>query len=140
VEERISLVIVLAIFVGGCSTSHAQTGNEHYVQLVERLKRLPVEGPSIGPVTAFEDNDATRAVVAEGPKIVPSLTAALDKGPWNQCVWVVFCLRELHAKSAKPRIVKFNRELEDPKRFQAEPHDLTLDVEVATYLKEVEKW
>jgi hypothetical protein len=105
-------------------------------QIVEALKQLPVEGPNIGPVTGIDSNKTTDAVVQAGQSIVPTLVAALDRSSWRQSVWIVFCLQELHASSARLRLIKLKTEVEQG-RFKNEPHDFTLQVLIDTFLRTV---
>jgi hypothetical protein len=102
--------------------------------LVEALAHLPVRGMHVGPVTAIRANKVTDAVVREGMSIVPTLVSALDHSSYNQTVWIVFCLAELRAGSAKATVIRVRQE-EERGRFAAEPHDLTLSSEIKNYLR-----
>jgi hypothetical protein len=116
--------------------SEYKMSDDGRIKLVEALGQLAAEGPNIGPVTAISANSTTDAVVHEGAAIVPALVAALDHSSYSQTVWVVFCLTELRATSAKARVIKLKDE-EEHGRFAAEPHDLTLTFEIKNYLRVV---
>lgn len=114
---------------------------QHYANLVASLRGVALSGPSAGgPCQGVSDNEVTRAIVREGPAIVPPLISALDDSSFSQSVYIVFCLRELHASAAKERIGRLRKELEAGMRFAKEPHDFTLDVQVDSYLSQVEAW
>ncbi len=112
---------------------------EHLQKLVAALNNVPVTGASIGPYTGISDNDSTRAVVHEGRDIVPFLVSALDHSSWSQSVWIVFCLRELRAVSAKDRVLQLKKELENGTRFSSEAHNFTLNVQIRAYLADLSK-
>ncbi len=134
--------MVFSSFVTAVGGS-AQPGDQKQMRLrklVEDLKHVAVTGPAVGPSTGITDNEMTRAVVRQGSEIVPVLVSALDDSTWNQSVWILFCLRKLKAPEAKARILQLERELQQGARFSEEPHNLTLDVQISTYLADVDKW
>src|SRR5205823_3281554 len=109
-------------------------------ELIDKLATLPVEGGSRGgPYVGIAHNDVTRAVVAKGDKIVPLLIDKLNTtSNLNQAIYIVFCLRELHAKSAKPYIQQLQASISD--RFKNTPRDLTLDMQIQFFLRDVDSW
>jgi hypothetical protein len=111
------------------------TGNRgrSNAELIEALNQV-VSGPRVGPSMGIRANAATRAVVKRGPGIVPDLIYALDHSSWRQSVWIVFCLTELRASSARERILQLREEI-DQGRFDSEPRDLTLDAGIRGYLR-----
>ncbi len=105
--------------------------------LVEQLKKLKVEGPSFGaPYVAISHNDITRAIVAHGEEIIPVLIQTLENCSLSEAVFIVFCLRELHAKSAKERV----KQLQESHRFNDTEKDLTLDLQIQFFLRDVDSW
>jgi hypothetical protein len=109
--------------------------------LVDALATLPLEGPSRGgPYVGLAANDTTRAVVAAGPAVVPVLVKALDTAGDAQAAWIVFCLRELHARGAKPAVQRLATALQPGGRLAGTPRTLTVDMQVRFYLRDVETW
>jgi len=134
-----SIIIVILCAPAACNKPNTVPSKleqeRNFMKLIEALRDVPVKGPSFGaPVRSVSANSATQAVVREGPAIVPALIAALDHSSWNHSVWIVFCLRELRARDAKARIIRLKDE-EWSARFASEPHDLTLDMLIETYLR-----
>jgi hypothetical protein len=116
--------------------SHAvePNGDGADAKLIEALRNVPVNGPSLGaPAQGLSTNAATEAIVQKGPVIIPTLISALDHSSWTQTVWIVFCLDQLRATGARERILKLQREI-DNGRFANEHHDLTLQAIIQAYL------
>ncbi len=113
-------------------------GSEKHIQnLLDKLKTLGVEGPSLGgPYVGISHNTVTRAIVSEGHKLIPFLTKRLNKSSLNETIFIVFCLRELHAKSAKGNIEQLQRS----KRFKKIKKDMTLDMQIEFFLRDVDSW
>lgn len=132
--------LIFSVCSEGCNVQSKYIESKRYGELVAALGQIPVTGPIIGPAHGLSDNAATKAVVAEGPSIIPELTSALDHSTWKQSVWIVYCLRELHAKNAKDSILKLEHEEESNIRFENGQHDLTLYAEIQGFLKEVDQW
>ena len=106
-------------------------------ELIDRLKGLDLEGPSLGgPYVGVMHNDVTKAILAEGERIIPSLIRRLGTAGLNEAIYIVFCLRELRAKSAEQAV----RGLADPDRFKNTKRDLTLDMQIQFFLRDLVDW
>jgi hypothetical protein len=128
----VMLVCCCAIGSGESAIGKKERSND---ELIGALNQ-PVIGPMMGPSTGIRANAATRAVVKRGRGIVPDLIYALEHSSWRQSVWIVFCLTELRASSARERVLKLRDEI-DQGRFtkENERHDFTLDVWIRCYLR-----
>ncbi len=105
--------------------------------LLDQLRSLPVEGPSRGgPYVGIQPNELTRAIVAQGPAAIPAITSRLDSASWSEAVYLVFLLRELHAAAARQAV----EALRDSARFEGTPHDMTLDMQINYFLRDVDSW
>lgn len=112
-------------------------GEVHMRKLIEQLASLKVEGSSFGgPYVGISHNPVTLSIVAEGEKIVPLLIEELDTCGLDEAIFIVFCLSELHAKSAKAKI----EELQSSDRFSNVKRDLTLDMQIKFFLRDVDSW
>jgi len=106
-------------------------------ELIDALEGLDVDGPSLGgPYVGVMHNDVTRAIVSEGTRIIPSLIRRLATARLNPAIYIVFCLRELRAKSAEQAV----RELADSDRFKNTRRDLTLDMQIQFFLRDLVDW
>ncbi len=105
--------------------------------LMERLRTHEVTGPSLGgPYVGIAHDDLTRAMLAEGNAIVPLLIARLPGGSFDETVYIVFLLRELHASEAEPAIRKLQSEI--PARSVG--RDLTLKMQIEYFLRDLPTW
>lgn len=130
-------IVVLGIFGCGCGAKPASPTDT--TALVRQLGELKVGGAGVGgPYSGVLHNDVTRSIVAQGHSVVPALVERLPVAGYDETVYVVFCLREMKAASAKTAVRQLQSDLRDGKRFQGERHDLTLKIEIEQYLKEVE--
>jgi hypothetical protein len=110
---------------------------KQFAELADRLKTLPVEGPSLGgPYVGITPNAATQAIVAQGQAIIPTLVQRLGDCTLNEAIYIVFCLHELHARNAKADI----RRLQASHRFDHVTRDLTLDMQIQFFLRDVDTW
>ena len=138
-SKTLAALMIAGVLLNSCIVANKPPANPKYEQLVEALSSVPVTGPSIGPSTGITSNPQTDAVVHQGAAIVPSLIYSLDHSSWQQSVWIMFCLNELHAKAAKPQILELKKEIEHG-RFASEPQDFTLDAGIDNYLAHVDAW
>jgi hypothetical protein len=145
------IVFSAILLLAGCSQDgidraeprHDQNliGMNRSQKLIRRLDTLPVQGVSAGgPYVGIGPNVVTDAVVKEGDRIVPSLIAHLDRATYAEAVHSIYCLHELKAKSAKPKVQALEGALQRGERFANKPHDLTLKVEIEFFLREAESW
>jgi hypothetical protein len=105
--------------------------------LITKLLTLSVEGPSRGgPYVGIQHNDVTRSIVAEGEEIVPLLLNKLETSNLTETIYIVFCLRELHAQSAKKQI----QQLQRSDRFKDIEKDMTLEMQIKYFLRDVDSW
>ena len=115
--------------------------NRNSRTLIGRLDGLKVAGPSRGgPYVGILPNDLTTAIVKEGERAVPELVVHLDRANYAGTVYTVYCLHELKAKAAKERVQTLQQVLERGQRFAEEPHDLTLAVEIQSFLEDADSW
>lgn len=111
--------------------------NQNIRELIDQLKTLELEGPSRGgPYVGILHNDVTRAIVAEGDKIIRALLERLETSSLSETIFIVFCLRELHAKSAKHSLEQLQRS----NRFQDVEKDLTLDMQLQFFWRDLDSW
>ncbi len=81
-------------------------------------------GPSrTGWYVAVQHNDTTRAIMSLGSPAVPELVRSLATANENQATFIILCLRDLHAWSAKDAAVDLLESLD--RRFGS--RDMTLD-------------
>ena len=114
-----------------------QDKEEYIRSLLDKLSTLEIEGASFGgPYVGVMHNDVTRALVAEGEKIIPYLIERLKTSNLNETIFIVFMLRELRAKGAKQAI----EELQSSKRFEGQSKDMTLDMQINYFLRDVDTW
>ena len=92
------------------------------------------------PGFAVQHTDETRAVVAKGSAAVPHLLARLDLADYDETAFIVFCLRELRAKSAKAKILDLQKAVAEKRRFQSVRNHIGLDRELYQYLHDFESW
>src|SRR5262249_11255006 len=110
-------------------------------ELLAKLTGMEVEGGGFGgPYIGVVHNETTREIVGRGKKVIPHLLKRLDSSGYDESVYIVFCLWELRAAEAKTKIVQLQRDLKEGKRFSQELHDLTLEMEIEHYLREVDSW
>jgi len=143
-------------FTYGCSTNQAKSMNpppptattqsnlpDHASdELIRNLRIHPLtRGPSAGgPVWGILPDEVTGAIIAQGRPIVPRLIDELSHSNWAESVYIVYCLRELKAKNARPNVLELQRQLESGDRFANEQKNYTLDVLIRTYLRESFDW
>jgi hypothetical protein len=135
--------------IEACSFRYQAVGekNRHRVEeirriemLLDSLRQLKVEGASGGgPAVGIVHNHVTKEIVAEGSRIVPLLLKRLDSGGYDESAYIVFCLRELQAKTAKDKILELEKAHDERKRF-TEPHDLTLKLQIKFFKQDVDSW
>ncbi len=110
---------------------------EKLSELLDRLRTHQVTGASMGgPYVGIAHDDLTRALLAEGKAIVPLLIARLPASGYDETVYLVFLLRELHAAEAEPAIRTLQAEI--PQRSVG--RDLTLKMQVEFFLRDVHTW
>src|SRR5690349_3367715 len=79
---------------------------ERVEELLSKLSRVPVEGPSRGgPYTGVLHNDLTLELLSYGEDIVPLLVERLPASGFDEAVYIVFVLRELRASEARPAVL-----------------------------------
>jgi hypothetical protein len=147
---RYFVVPLLFIFcLGGCSDSNrgSRQGNrskkddEDIHTILKKLRLMKIKGIMLGgPSVGLVHNKTTKQIVSKGDRMIPYLIQRLDSSGYDETVYIVFCLHELKAKSAKKRILEVDKALKESKRFTEKPHDLTLKNEIEFYLQEVEDW
>jgi hypothetical protein len=105
--------------------------------LVDRLSALRVEGSSMGgPYVGIGHNSLTQEVLAAGKAIVPLLVARLPDSSYDEAVYIVFLLRELHASEAEVAVRKLQSEIEN----RSIGRDLTLKMQVEYYFRDLDTW
>jgi hypothetical protein len=102
-----------------------------------KVRQVGLAGP--GPAHAIVHNETTREVVAKGRPIIPVLLKRLETCSWDEAVFIVFCLNDLRAKSAKGQVSELQKAEHGGKRFR-DPHDLTLELQIQHYLRDVDSW
>jgi hypothetical protein len=85
-------------------------------------------------------NDATKAIVAQGEAAVPALLEELRVAELNQAIYIVFCLRELHAVQAERDIRELQTALTNKARFGDIERDMTLEMQIRLFLRDLENW
>lgn len=114
-----------------------QDRRDYKSDLIEKLETLSLNGPSRGgPYVGISHNDVTRAIVAEGEAIIPLLVDKLKTSNLTETIFIVFCLRELKAKSAKEKI----QQLQSSERFSNLERDMTLEMQIRFFLRDVDSW
>ncbi len=160
------LIVILSIICSGCGPRVTLTeitkteevdqkadaevqvkrteGMEPQEDAVAQLKKLTLAqhgaGSLGGPYVGIVHNSVTRAVVAQGKKIVPQLVERLKSSGPDESAFIVFCLRELHAVSAKKKLVELQQAVRSGARFANEPHDLTLEMQIKFFLDDADSW
>jgi hypothetical protein len=110
---------------------------EQLEELLDRLSTLRVDGPSMGgPHVGIAHNELTREILAAGKEIVPLLIARLLDSSFDQAVYIVFLLRELHATEAEAVVRKLQSEVEK----RSVGRDLTLKMQVEYFLRDMYTW
>lgn len=110
---------------------------EQLEALLDRLSTLRVDGPSRGgPYVGIVHNDLTRELLAAGKEIVPLLISRLADSSFDEAVYIVFILRELHATEAQAAVRKLQSEIET----RSVGRDLTLKMQVEFFLRDVGTW
>jgi hypothetical protein len=118
---------------------HSDDGPDQ--RLIRRLDDLPLTGASYGgPHKAVVANETTTAIVAKGPSIVPLLIANLDRANVDGTIFTIYCLRDLRATSAKAKIQELQAALRRGERFADVRRDLTLEVQIDFFLRDVDSW
>jgi hypothetical protein len=112
---------------------------------VDKLQKLTLEKHGFvltmgAPGFAVQHTDETRAVVAKGSAAVPHLLTRLDLADYDEAAFIVFCLRELRAKSAKAKILDLQKAVADKRRFQSVRNHIGLDRELYQYLHDFDSW
>jgi hypothetical protein len=96
-----------------------------------------VDGPSRGgPYVGVGHNDLTREIVAAGKEAVPLLVARLPDSSFDEAVYIVFILRELHAAEAEAVV----RELQSEIGERSVGRDLTLEMQIQYFLRDKRAW
>lgn len=114
-----------------------QSTQQHLDALMDQLRTHAVTGPSRGgPFVGIAHDDLTRALVAQGDAVVPRLIARLPASGFDEAVYLVFVLRELHAASAEPAIRTLQAEL----AARSVGRDMTLKMQVEYYLRDLAAW
>jgi len=114
---------------------------EASVAKMRQLKLLDYPTGSYGgPYVGFGHNDITLEVVGKGRRIIPLLLKRLEVSEWDESVFIVFCLRKLRAKSAESQLREIQKALREQTRYTSTPHDITLDDQIQSYLKERDSW
>ena len=114
---------------------------EEIDRAIGALAGIKVVGDSFGgPYVGVDHNHVTRDIVAFGPSAIPALVDRLKKSDVDETIFIVFCLSELQARSAKDQIIALNRSLKERQRFSGVRRDLTLDVQIDFFLRDVESW
>ena len=102
--------------------------------LLDRLPTLRVDGPSRGgPHVGIVHNHLTREILAAGKAIVPLLIARLPGSGFDEAVYIIFLLRELHATEAESAV----RNLQSEIGKRSVGRDLTLKMQVKYYLRDI---
>jgi hypothetical protein len=110
-------------------------------EVLRGLRNLKIEGASGGgPYLGIGHNDVTKKVVAEGGRVIPFLVKRLDSSGYDESAYIVFCLRELRAKSAIDKILELEKSLDERKRFAEAPHDLTLKMQIKFFKRDFDSW
>ncbi len=105
--------------------------------LLERLSTLRVSGSSRGgPHVGIVHNDLTQEFLATGKKIIPLLIARLPESSFDEAVYIVFILRELHATEAQVAVRKLQSEIEK----RSIGRDLTLKMQVEYFFRDMDTW
>lgn len=108
--------------------------------ITELLNELPsqrIEGVSLGgPYVGLSHNEITRAILAKGREVVPALVKRLEGSGLTETIFLVFLLRELQAKEARAAVMSL---LHSP-RFRDLPRDLTLEMQIRFFLRDVDSW
>jgi len=105
--------------------------------LLDRLNTLRIDGSSMGgPHVGIGHNDLTREIVAAGKEVVPLLVSRLPNSSFDESVYIVFMLRELHASEAQAAIYKLKSEVKE----RSVGRDLTLKMQVEYFLREAQTW
>lgn len=105
--------------------------------LVDRLSTLRVDGPSRGgPHVGIPHNGLTREILAAGKEIIPLLVARLPDSGFDEAVYIVFILRELHATESQSVVRKLQSEVEE----RSVGRDLTLKMQVEYFFRDMHKW
>ena len=106
-------------------------------RLIAKLSKLKIKGPSRGgPYVGIQHNRVTRSIVAEGEEIVPLLLNKLKNANITETIYIIFCLRELHARNAKEII----QQLHLSHRFKGIKKDMTLEMQIKYFLRDVDSW
>ena len=126
------------------STTRAETRVESLEETVAKLRGLSVDQEAIagggGGYAAIGSNIVTAEVVAKGERIVPLLIERLKACGCDEAVFIVLCLRELRAVSAKAVILELERSLTKRERFADSPHQATLRVQMIFFLRDADTW
>lgn len=113
------------------------TSDTHQQCLINKLDELTIDGPGRGgPYTGVQHNKITEEIVAAGKEIVPLLIDNLEQGSLVKTIFIIFCLHELKAKEAKPYIER----LALSKRFANVERDMTLEMQINFFLRDVDSW
>lgn len=110
---------------------------EEIRELIARLGEVPLAGASFGgPYVGVSHNEVTRALLAKGRGVIPALVARLEESGLTETIFIVFLLRELRAKEAKGVVAG----LLASGRFDGQPRDLTLEMQIQYFLRDVSSW
>src|ERR1700756_4979026 len=110
---------------------------EQLEALLDQLSTLRVDGPSRGgPYVGIVHNDLTREILAAGKALIPLLLARLPDSSFDEAVYIVFILRELHVAEAQAVVRKLQSEVEK----RSVGRDLTLKMQVEYFLRDMHTW
>ena len=123
------------------SANHGGSSQREVDDLIENLRNHPLtDGFSAGgPYWGIGKDDVTRPIIARGMAIVPRLVGELPHSSWAESVYIVFCLSELKAKSAKANVLELQAQVKSG-RFAHEGRNFTLDMQITYYLRDWDSW
>jgi hypothetical protein len=136
------VIIGLCVFVTiGYAIIREQARRNLTIRLLESLNGEAPDGASFGgPYVGVEHTEATRRIVQQGRSVVPILVNRLGTSGLNETIYIVFCLRELKACDAKTAVQILQQQIQKKERFRNVRRDLTLEMQVIFFLKEVDTW
>jgi len=113
--------------------------HERVVSLVEKLSREPpIRTTYSGPYAATRTTPTQRAVVAEGPDVIPLLTERLRcTGSFDEAVNVLHCLFLLKAKAATTAVYDLQSDIRKGKRLR---RDYSLEIDLSAFLERAPNW
>lgn len=91
-----------------------------------------------GPYVGVVHTPVTREIVSRGTSTIPYLIKRLDSSGYEESVYIVFCLRELHAVAATEAVAQLHDALRRNKKFPT--NDATLLIQTERFLREAQSW